>query len=250
VSGGAAAHTIEPDGADPFDMFAEWDSGQLLMLALLLSAAIGVFWYGSRAFAKQRSASSLRPRGRPFFDASGRASGRDAVWRERVAAIERRAPTAIAEAVGGLVRIEGTIVNASGNLGGRRGRECVWRNRAGANPDSAVAAELIVVADATGQAGVENLERARIIAPAEPHGLHWENVSLYLGDRIEVIGTFEADRVGDEADPTQLVYGTLGGRDPLQVRLVHREAPPAADDTGTDGIPPEPSDASHEDDDR
>lgn len=218
---------------DPFSMFAGWDTGQLLVLAALLPIAISVFWYGSRQFSRQRGGSALRPRGRPFF--SGGGPKLDAAWRQTVARLEAVDPSAIARASSGAVRIEGTIVNASGNLGGEPGRECVWRNRAGARAESAVGAEIVVVADDTGRCGVENLERARVIAPAERHGQHWENVSLYLGDRVELVGQFAPERTGDDPDETKLVYGTLGADGPLQVRLLHRpepsssESPPTSD---------------------
>lgn len=245
-----AAHILEPADDDPFAMFAEWDSGQIVILAILIPIAIAVSWYGTRSFTKARGASTLRPRGRPFYDEGTGITGFDTVWRERVVGLEARPPTKIAEATGGTIRIQGKLVNASGNLGGRPGRECVWRNRAGARPDSAVGAELVVVADATGQCGVENLERARVIAPAESHGLHYENVSLYLGDEVECIGTFESERVGDDADPTKVVYGTLGGLGPVQVRLVQRPVPDDAeanddeDDDPSEAAVPQSEDAA------
>ncbi len=245
-----SAHTLEP-AEDPFAMFADWDSGQLTILAILLPVAVAVSWLGARAFSKQRGGAKLRPRGRPFYDEGTGISGFDAAWRERVAGLETRAATPIAEAAAGLVRVEGKLVNASGNLGGRPGHECVWRNRAGARPDAAVGAELVVIADATGQCGVANLERARVIAPAESHGLHYENVSLYLGDTVEVVGTFESERheSPDCSDPTKVVYGTVGGLGPVQVRLVERPAPPSDDshDDSPDDEPSEPDPSAPED---
>jgi hypothetical protein len=220
-------HAVAPDpsgsGEDPFSMFAGWETGQLLVLAALVPVAVLVFWFGSRQFSRTRG--GLRPRGRPFFGDAGR-GGHDTGWRATVARLEELPPTPIAKAAAGPVRIEGTITSASGNLGGPPEREAVWRNRAGARPDSAVGAEVIVVADPSGRCGVENLEQARVIAPAESHGLHRESVSLYLGDRVEVVGHFEPEPKGDDADPTRLVYGTIGSQGRVQVRLVSRPTDP------------------------
>src|SRR4029078_6815743 len=89
------------------------------------------------------------------------------------------------------------------------GRECVWRNRAGAGPQTAVAAELLFVADASGRCGVEELEAGRGIAPGDKVGMHYESTSLHVGDRVEVIGRFEREVIGEHEDPTRLVYGTI-----------------------------------------
>lgn len=232
----AVAPAPGSSGEDPFSMFEGWDTGQLLVLAALVPIAIFVFWYGSRQLSRHRG--SLRPRGRPFT-AEGARGEHDAAFRATVAGLEKQPPTTIAKAGAGPVRIEATITTASGNLGGKPGREAVWRNRAGARPDSAVGAEVIIVADASGRCGVENVEQARVIAPAESHGRHWESVSLYLGDRVEIVGHFAPEITGDDPDPTRLVYGTLGGEGRLQVRLVSR---PRDADESHDATPPETSD--------
>lgn len=226
-------------GEDPFAMFAGWDTGQLLVLAALVPVAIFVFWYGSKQFSRQRGASSLRPKGRPFFGDATQAE-HDATWRATVRKLDELPPTPIAKAVAGPVRIEATITAASGNLGGEPGRECVWRNRAGARSDSAIAAEVIFVGDASGRCGVENVEQARVIAPAESHGHHWESVSLYLGDRVEIAGHFVPERTGDDPDPTQLVYGTLGSEGRLKVRLLSRPGPHREPDSDPNPDPEEP----------
>lgn len=206
---------------DPFAMFADWDTGSLALLAFLVIGAVGVFWYGSRRLSKDRGASSLRPHGRVLGGHGPRHLG--AAWRAKATRLEERPPTQIAEASGAAIRVVGTIVRSSGSLGGPAERACVWRNRAGARPDSAVGAELIIIADDTGHCGVENLEAARVTAPAEKVGMHYEWISLYVGDEVEVLGRFTAERIeGDADDPREVVYGTLGADGPLEVRLVNR----------------------------
>lgn len=218
--------------SDPFSMFSDWDTEGLALLGVLVVVAVSVFWYGSRRFAKERGSSSLRPKGRTLGIHGPRR--RDAEFKVAVERLERRDATPIAKAGPDVVRIEATIVNASGSLGGPKDRACVWRNRAGAQPDSAVGAELVVVADATGRCGVENLEHARVTAVAERVGMHYEWLSLYVGDRVEVFGRFEPERVGDDGDdPSAVVYGTLGADGPVEIRLLERPEP--ADD------PPDPA---------
>lgn len=241
---------LESGGDDPFGMFSGWDSGQLLWLAILVPVAVLVFFVGSRRQRAQLGSSTLVPRGRDRF-ASGGAGRRDEAWRATVERLEQRVPTPIAEANNGPVRIEAVIVRSSGNLGGTPGRECVWRNRAGAGPQTAVASELLVVADDSGRCGIEELERAWVTAPVDKVGAHYESVSLQLGDRIEVIGTFERELVGEHEDPAQLVYGTLGTDGRLQIRVLERPTPATApsdgetsdDDLSSDDPDPSPLDA-------
>ena len=224
---------------DPFALFADWDTGSLALLAFLVIGAVGVFWYGSRRFSKERGASSLRPQGRVLGGHGPRHLG--AAWRAKATRLEERPPTQIAEASGAAIRVVGTIVRSSGSLGGPAERACVWRNRAGARPESAVGAELIIIADDTGHCGVENLEAARVTAPAEKVGMHYEWISLYVGDEVEVLGRFTAERVeGDADDPREVVYGTLGADGPLEVRLVNRrqDSKPSEEDEPSDESAP------------
>ncbi|MEM7153452.1 MAG: hypothetical protein AAF799_11460 [Myxococcota bacterium] len=209
---------------NPFAMFADWDASSLMWLGLLVPVAVVVFFVGSKRFRSQMGAGAIIPRGRDRF-VGGRVKGHGPQWRATVERLQERPPTAIAEATPGPVRIEAEIVRASGNLGGSPGRECVWRNRAGAGPQTAVGADLLIVADATGRCGVEEFEAARINAPVERAGAHYESVALYVGDRIEVVGTFEADRVGEHEDPAMLVYGTLGTDGRVEIRVLERPAP-------------------------
>ncbi len=236
-----------PPQDDPFAMFSGWDSDQLLWLALLVPVAVVVFFVGSRRFRAQLGSSALVPRGRDRFVGGGHR--RDAAWRATAQRLEQRVPTPIAEAKDGPVRVEATIVRASGNLGGRSGHECVWRNRAGAGPQTAVGADLVIIADETGRCGVEQLEGARVIAPTDKAGAHYESTSLYIGDRIEVIATFEREVVGEHEDPAQLVYGTLGADGRVDVRLLERPEPePAPSDDEPAPSDDEPSRAPPPDD--
>lgn len=213
---------------DPFSLFSA-SGRELLLLAILVPLAIFVFWFGRRAASRRRGEYGLRPSGRIF---RGRAQRSNDAWRAEVARLEALPPTPIAEAKRASVRFEGTLTAASGNLGGPPGRECVWRNRAGARPESAVGAEVVIVADASGRAGIEGIEGATVIAPSDHHSLHHENVSLYLGDRVEVLGYFEPESTppeptrADQSDPSVLVYGTVGGQGSLQLRLIERRPAP------------------------
>lgn len=227
-------------GDDPFSMFSGWDSGQLLWLAVLVPVAVLVFFLGSRRQRSQLGAAAISPRGRDRFVPGRRGAARDAAWRAAVERLEQREPTPIAQAKAGPVRIEAVITSATGNLGGPPGRECVWRNRAGAGPQTAVASELLVVADDSGRCGVEALEQARVNAPTERVGAHYESTSLYLGDRVEIIGTFEREVVGEHEDPAQLVYGTLGTDGRLEIRVLERPEPPPRDPETSPAEPAEP----------
>lgn len=217
---GRIAPAAGPTPDDPWSMF-QGSSTEVLVLLALLPVAVLVFWYGSRQFRHERGGMALRPKGRGGGLEFVRGS-RDQKWRNTIERLETRPPTPIAEAARGPLRVVARIVDASGNLGGAVGHECVWRNRAGARPESAVGAELVIVADDSGRCGLENLETARIIAPTETHTVHHESVSLYIGDEIEIFATFEPDKVGDDPDPARLVYGTLGATGGLEVRLIER----------------------------
>ncbi len=242
-------------GGDSLWFFDGFET-QIGLLILLVFVATCIVWLARRQAYANRDGGE-RARGRPDWA--------DPKWRERVKALEAGAPTAVATATAGPVRIVGTIASAPQSLGGEPGRECVWRNHAGAGPDTAIAAELVFVADASGRCAIDGLEHARVIAPIErPPGApkvratstRREHVALYIGDEVEIFGRFAPDRVGDDPDPTKLVYGTLGGAGPLEIRLrtratvsatapsdeaapVSTDAPPApADDASDEGAPP------------
>ncbi|MGH1346604.1 MAG: hypothetical protein ACRBN8_33875 [Nannocystales bacterium] len=217
---------------DPFSMLAD-SGGPLFMLALLVPVAVLVFWVGSRRVSKERGTSALRPRGRVFFDQPRKRSER---WRATVKRLEAREPSTTATAKPGPVRLQGVLVNASENLGGVPGRECVWRNRAGASAASAVGAEMVFLQDDAGSVSIEDLENAYVIAASEKHSFHHENVSLYLGDRIEVLGHFTPEApTGAEGHPSERVYGTLTLVDGLDMRLLER---PASEPQADEAAPP------------
>lgn len=199
-----------------------------LWLGLLVPIAILVYWVGYTRLQRSMSGSRLEPRGRRFGDSG------DEFDREFNAIVERAerrdVVTPIAEARAVPVMIRGTLTNADGNLGGKPGRECVWRNRAGGRRDAAVAAEFVSIADASGRAVIEHLDQARVIAPGEQIAGRRESCSLYLGDEVEIIGMFKPERIGDDPDPTRLVYGNLGSSGPLQVRLLERPQDDVDDD--------------------
>lgn len=213
----------EPVDLNPFPIW----------IAFLLPVAVLVYWLGFHRVQKTIRGRRLEPKGR-------RIDGDDEVDPEFAAVVaraqRRNVITPIAEARAVPVMVRGTIVNANGNLGGPPGGECVWRNRAQGRRGTAVASELIIIADDTGRAMIENLERAQVIAPAETLTQHRESAGLYMGDVIEVIGTFNPDRIGEDPDPTKLVYGTLGGDGRLHVRVSQRpsEEPEADTETGAE----------------
>ena len=179
-----------------FDFF-EGAEQQLFLLVLLVPVAVLAIWYASRTFGRARNTDAMRPRGRVLEEHPRK---REAKWRETVERLEAEDATPIAKAKAGPVRIRGVLVAARGKLGGPEGRECVWRNRAGGRPDAAVAAELVVIADDSGRCGIDGLEGAYVIAPAEKHTRHHENVSLYLGDYKEVSGVMLPHRLTQAVD--------------------------------------------------
>jgi len=219
--------------SDPFAMLAD-SGGPLFVLALLVPVAVVVFYVGSRRLSKERGTNALRPRGRVWFDQPRKRGER---WRATVRTLESRPPSKAESAEPGATRLVGVLSGASENLGGTPGRECVWRNRAGAGAASAVAAETVFVQDETGSVAIEGLEQAYVIAPAAKHTFHHENVSLYLGDRVEVYGHFTPEPAAGARAQTQRVYGTLTLGDGLDLRLVDRRQAGADDDESSDPAP-------------
>ncbi len=208
---------------DPIgDVFADL-GGRLdpawFLLALLVPGAIVVLWFGNRQLRGLRSAADLEPSGRPELADD---EGVPAALARIVARLEGRPPAKAAEAAAGPVRLRGRIVAASETFGPPGGPACVYRNRAGAPPRAAVAAGALVIADETGKVGIEQLARARVEAPHEPVRRGRASLALYLGDEVEVVGTFQPERIEGDGPPTETVYGSLGGAGPVLVRVVHR----------------------------
>jgi hypothetical protein len=182
-------------------------------LGLAITVAVMVLTVGT-TMARRRP--RRRANRRPSFDLD-------------VARLDQQPVTTIAQARDGAVHIEGVLASSVGNLGGSPGRERVWHNRARADRSSAVASELVLVRDESGQTAIEGLDRARVIAaidhaPAERPKAH-DTVSLYLGDRVQVLGHFRAESHGDDEDPTDRVYGIMGTQGHVQVRVLHRPDP-------------------------
>ncbi len=196
-----------------------------IAIGVLIPVAILVYWFGSRRLRLQLGSSFLEPKGR------GLASGgrpRDRAFTAIVdRAIRRNVITPVAEAKAVPVMVRGVLTSADGNLGGPPGRECIYRNRAQARRDMAVAAEFVTLRDDTGKLILENLEAATVIAESERISTHFESVSIYLGDEVEVIGTFKPERHGEHPDPRELVYGSLGQDGNLHVRVVRRGESPS-----------------------
>ncbi len=230
-----AGWTTAPAASDPMaEVFADLGSRldpAWFLLALLVPAAVVVLWFGHRQLRSLRSSDFLEPSGRPLLEDD---RPPPEAFRRTVLRLEREEPTPIAKARTGPVRIRGRIVSATSTFGPPDGPSCVYRNLEGAPPRAAVAAEALVVADATGKCGVEGLGRARVRAPSEPVRRGRSGVALYVGDVVEAFGTFARDPIEAPDDPTQTVYGTLGARGPLEIRVVDRPRP-----AGSPG--PEPS---------
>lgn len=206
----------------------EWS---YVVLAVLIPLAILVYMLGNFRAKRLGSARNLEPKGRRMPKGSLRSDPQFSGFVGR--ALQRGLVTPIASADAQPIMIRGVITSADGNLGGAPGRECVWRNRSGAPRDAAVAAEIVVVADATGRVTLENLEHAEVHAPEEKLGPRVASCSLYIGDEVEVIGRFKPERFGSDPDPTRLVYGSMGGDGNLYVRLFNRTKPPAAPESSS-----------------
>jgi hypothetical protein len=228
---------------DPFAVFGGLGP-QLGLMLMLAAIAVMVVWISRRAGKGPRGRGKRRP------------GWADPEWRAQVEAL-RASPTTIADAKPGDVCVIATLASAPLSLGGPPERACVWRNGMGADAATAIGAELVFVADDTGRAALEHLERARVIAPPESAperrgsdrgarsgGERTRRVAaLYLGDRVEICARFDVDRAGDDPDPRNLVYGTLGAEGPIEVRVIERPAPVSAPapenvDVPAEGPPP------------
>lgn len=212
---------------------------------LLITLACIVFYLGNVRVQRMLSARNTEPRGRRLPQAKLRVDKGFTATVGRM--LQRGLVTKIAEAEGQgePVLIRGTLVTADSTLGGAPGRECVWQNRSGAPRDAAIAVDYVIIADASGQASIENLALADVVAPEDKLGPHRASCALLLGDEVEVVARFKAEPFGQEADPTRRVYGTLGADGNLHVRVSRREAPapavaPRVDLPSSDPAPDQP----------
>ncbi len=200
-----------------------------IALAFMIPLAIAVYWYGNRRVGNQFGGGLSRGRWGQDDEPL------DEAFRAQVRRFQDRGnPGEIADAPAGMVMLRGVLTGADTDLGGAKGRECLWRNRADGRRGAAVAAEIVFFRDASGQAAIEGLERALVIAPPERGGRGLEWVGLYRGDEIEVIGRFEPEPAPEDAasaDPSARIYGTLGQDGKLHVRLVHRPPAPTPEAT-------------------
>ena len=184
--------------------------GPWAKLALLITVAIAVLTMSNLLMKRRNAAGGGRIRG--DFDLE-------------VAKMEQLPITPIAQAKAGPVRLEAVLVSTQGSLGGKPGRECVWRNRYGGARSTAVASELVMARDSSGQVGIEDLEGARVLAPKDEGGGKHEFASLYLGDRVELLGYLRAEHHGDAEAASERVYGMMGVDSQVQVRMLERATP-------------------------
>jgi hypothetical protein len=198
---------------------------QVTFYVVLIPLAILVYWYGNRRLQRQFGRNT-EPRGRRSPHATTKEDPQFSAMVSRM--LQRGLITPVAEAQAGPVMMRGVLATADATLGGAPGHECVWRNRSGAPRDAAVAAEYVILADATGRVTIENLALAEVVAPEDKLGPHRTYRSLLLGDEIEIVARFSPERFGEDPDPTRLVYGTLGADRNLHVRVYKRASVPAS----------------------
>jgi len=195
-----------------------------IALALLIPVAMLVALFAGRRYRRERSARMIEPRKR-FRRTIG-----DERDRAPIDFFDRSSGT-IAQLRDGTIQLRGTLVSAS-ELLSASSPACVWRNRVDAQRHSAVAAELVTLADASGKVVLDGLEHAFVEAPVERSNGRHDACSLYLHDIVDVVGQFRAERFGESDDPTQLVYGTMVA--PLRVRVVARNPAQVPATTKTD----------------
>ncbi len=197
---------------------------------LLITLACIVFYLGNVRVQRMLSARNTEPRGRRLPQGKIRQDKNFTAMVGRM--LQRGLVTRIAEAEGQgePILVRGVLSAADATLGGAPGRECVWQNRSGAPRDAAIAAEYVIIADASGQATIENLALADVVAPEDKIGPHRASCALLLGDEVEVVARFKAERLGQDPDPSRRVYGTLGADGNLHIRVSRRDPPPPSSD--------------------
>lgn len=204
-----------------------------MIYGVLITLAILVFYLGNQRVQRMLSARNTEPRGRRLPASKVRHDPKFAALVGRM--MQRGQATPIAEAQAEPVLIRGVLSAADSSLGGAPGRECVWQNRSGAPRDAAIAVDHVFVQDASGQATIENLALADVVAPEDKLGPHRASCALLLGDEVEVVARFKPERFGEDPDPSRLVYGTLGADGNLHVRVSRRDPAPSAErDPATD----------------
>lgn len=163
----------------------------------------------------------------------------------QIARLESLPVTPIASANDGPVHLQGVLSSANQTLGGPPRSARIYHNRKGASRRAAVAAQLVLLRDESGQASIECLDLARVIAATNPkaggRSQAVDTVSLHIGDRVQVLGYFRAEHHGDDHKAADRVFGMLGDRGHIQVRLLERPShaasnESAADSTGAAGV--------------
>jgi hypothetical protein len=173
-------------------------------VALMITLAVGVLVLTNTLMRGKARRRGLRRK--PDFDL-------------QVAKLESLPVATIAAAKTGPIHLIGTLRKGDGALGTGE-HACVFQNRAGSTRATAIAADLVLLADDSGVVGLEQLDGARVIAPKEERGAH-DTIALYLGDRVEVVGelmVFESPQTAG-GEPLRGMLGSLGQ---IQVRLLER----------------------------
>jgi hypothetical protein len=173
-------------------------------VALLITLAVGVMVMTNAVMRKKRRRAGIRHK--PDFDL-------------HIAKLEQLPISTIAAAKAGEVHLVGILQKGDGAIG-TGPHACVYQNRAKSSRATAIAAEMILLADDSGVVGLEQLEAARVIAPREDHGPH-DTIGLYLGDRVEVVGELMIFEQPQTAGG-QALRGMLGGLGQIQVRVLER----------------------------
>ena len=187
-------------------------------VGLVITVAVFVLTIGGAMAKRKPRGSGVNFRGKRDFDL-------------QVAKLESLAVSPIASATSGPVHLEGVLSSANETLGGPPQSARIYHNRKGASRKAAVAAELVLLRDDSGQASIEQLELARVIAATDPkadgRSQAADTISLHIGDRVQVLGYFRAELHGDDDLAAERVFGVLGDDGQIQVRLLERPAPDA-----------------------
>ncbi|NVB38364.1 hypothetical protein G6O69_11030 [Pseudenhygromyxa sp. WMMC2535] len=191
--------------------------------ALLVAVAVAVPFFVNSLTRARKTRRGLRPK--PDFDLS-------------VAKLDALPCVPLASAAGGPTHVEGVLREGEGALGTGE-FACIYHNRHGAGRATAIAVDLALLSDGEGTLlGLEGLEQARVIAPREDGGPH-DTISLYLGDRVQVLGdllVFDAARDISEG----ALRGMLGSRGQIQIRVLERARPASPESPPTSPAEPEP----------
>lgn len=173
-----------------------------------LCAALAVLWLGKKLSDGARIGKK-------------KVQGRDLDFDLEIARLESQAAVEIAKAQSGLVHLRGVLRSAQGSLGGPKESARVWYNQVGAPRNAAVGVELCLMGDESGQVALEDLGQARVIAPLQGEEPRYR--ALALGDKVEVLGEFLAEKTRkDNEDPSQQVYGVIGRSRSYQIRVLER----------------------------